>query len=358
MNTRKVLPWRFPDDVVAYFQPEYSLKQQRIVGMEALARMRDPAGQMLGPTAFIPFLNMEERRELSRLMLVAGLQVLESLDAQGIFINLSFNADPDFMVDHDCATCFMGAMANSSIDPARVSLELLESGDFLNRDVAKERLQSLRDTGARIALDDVGTAYSSLLRMKEMPIDKIKLDQGFVRDLGMQPKNLAFVQSIQLLANALNAELVIEGVESLAILDALRALHLDYVQGYAIARPMPAAELISFVLEGYVLLAGTAQQPATLLGAYAAHLLRRPLMDALRRGWVDVTLAVAPPPCPLIEFLRNRGAADDHPLITAHRRLASVKSEPKHADVDQAMNRIEAEIQDLVSAAIRSEHFG
>lgn len=343
--------------MVAYFQPEYSIELQRIVGIEALARVRDDHGCVLGPDAFIPFLNMEERRELSRLMLVAGLQVLESLETQGISINLSFNVDPDFMIDHDCAACFSGVMAGSSILPERVSLEMLESGDFLNRNIARDRLQSLRNTGVRIALDDVGTAYSSLLRMKEMPIDKIKLDQGFVCDLAMQPKNLAFVQSIHLLAIALDTELVIEGVETPAILDAMRALHLDHIQGYAIARPMPAAEVVSFLQHGIVEMPpGTAWQPSTLLGAYAAHLLRRPLMDALRLGWVDVVIAAPPPPCPLVEYLQARGADDQHPILLAHSRLATVKSNANTLH-KQKIRQIETEIQDCVRDAIADGRF-
>jgi FOG: EAL domain len=354
MNTKGFGAWRFPEDVVAYFQPEYSINQQKIVGIEALARMRDASGQIIPPDAFIPFLDMEQRRELSRLMLVAGLQVLELLDAQGIVLNLSFNVDPDFMVEHDCAICFTGTMTNSPVAPSRVCLELLESGDFLNRHIAKDRLQALRDTGVRLALDDVGSAYSSLLRMKELPIDKIKLDQEFIRDLGAQPKNLAFVQSIQLLANALNAELVIEGVETLPILDAMRALHLDFIQGYAVARPMPAHELMAMVIQGYDLPEGSAKHPASLLGAYAAHLLRRPLMAALRRGWIDVSVT-APPPCPLIAFLREHGAAEDHPIVAAHHRLVSVKSDPEQGYLDQTLNHIETEIQELVREAIDLE---
>lgn len=348
--------WRFPEDLLAYFQPEYSINQQKIVGIEALARMRDASGQILSPDSFIPFLDMDERRELSRLMLVAGLQVLESLDALGIFLNLSFNVDPDFMVDHDCATCFTGTMATSPIAPSRISLELLESGDFLNRDIAKERLLALQATGVRIALDDVGSAYSSLLRMKDLPIDKIKLDQGFIRDLCAQPKNLAFVQSIQLLANTLNAELVIEGVETLPILDAMRALRLDHVQGYAIARPMPADALLTMLRSGYTMPEGTANHPSTLLGAYAAHLLRRPLMDALRRGWIDVSLAAEPPPCPLVTYLQEHGAPGDHPILLAHGRLRQIKSDPAQGYQDQALTRMEAEIQELVREAIHHEH--
>jgi len=86
VNTKELSAWRFPEDVVAYFQPEYSINQQKIVGIEALARMRDASGQIIPPDSFIPFLDMEQRRELSRLMLVAGLQVIESLDGRGIFL--------------------------------------------------------------------------------------------------------------------------------------------------------------------------------------------------------------------------------------------------------------------------------
>ncbi|MEL5848469.1 MAG: EAL domain-containing protein [Candidatus Igneacidithiobacillus chanchocoensis] len=160
-------PWRFPEGVIAFFQPIYSIFQQRVVGFEVLARVRTDTSNLLQPRQFLPFLTLEQRRELSRLMLSAGLQLLEQLDAEGYCLEMSFNVDPDFMEDRDCVPCFLGVLQGSPISAQRITLELLESGDFLQGDIAVQRLEHLRETGAQIALDDIGSAYSSLLRLKK-----------------------------------------------------------------------------------------------------------------------------------------------------------------------------------------------
>ncbi len=162
--------WRFPDDVTAYFQPVYSLTQRRFIAVEALARIQNAEGKILSPKQFLHTLDLSERRELSRMMLVAGTHLLEKLDHLGIPLDLSFNVDAGFMEDHDCSACFMGVIGSTHIKPERITLELLEDGDFLDGSTAAQRLQSIRETGAHIALDDIGSAYSSLLRLKTLPI--------------------------------------------------------------------------------------------------------------------------------------------------------------------------------------------
>ena len=226
--------WRFPEDVLAYFQPIYSVYQERIVGVEALARVRASSGEILSPMQFLPSLSLAQRRELSRQMLLAGITLLETLDAKGISLDLSFNVDPDFMEDQDCVPCFLGVLGGTSITPQRITLELLESGDFLQGDIAVRRLQALRDTGANIALDDIGSAYSSLLRLKNLPIQKIKLDQELVRDLEREPKIMAFLQSMKFLADGLGATLIVEGVETATILDAVAQRNLPVTRTHIV----------------------------------------------------------------------------------------------------------------------------
>ena len=311
--------FRLAEQAIAWFQPVLSLQKRRIVAVEALARIVEN-GQVLTPDQFLPLLSMEERRELSRIMLTQGLQLLERLDHEGFPLDLSFNVDPDFIVGHDCAPCFTGTVAMSPIDPQRVTMELLETGVFLSLATAQQKLADLKASGAKIALDDVGSAYSSLLRLKHLPIDEIKLDQGFIRDLPEAPENLAFVQSIRSLAQGLRVRLVVEGVETEDILDAMAALGVDLVQGYAIAQPMSAHSLVTWMPDWRPEPLPHPDLPRTLLGAYAAHVRRRPLMEYMMQQDLTLVLSSALSDCPLVSYVQSRGW-NDHPVIEGHRRF-------------------------------------
>ncbi|WP_308389557.1 EAL domain-containing protein [Acidithiobacillus sp. AMEEHan] len=346
--------WRFPEDVLAYFQPIYSVYQERIVAVEALARVQASNGEILSPTQFLPFLSLGQRRELSRQMLMAGIALLEALDAKGISLDLSFNVDPDFMEDQDCVPCFLGVLGSTTITPQRITLELLESGDFLQGDIAVRRLQALCDTGAQIALDDIGSAYSSLLRLKNLPIQKIKLDQELVRDLDREPKIMAFLQSMKFLADGLGATLIVEGVETATILDAVAQLQQDLVQGYAISRPMPA--------EAFIALAQNHMRPAisftpgSLLGAYAAHVLRRPLMYSLQSNHDISSLIQYLDDCPLLDYLRAHPCQASAPVLDAYAALLNgVRNRQHNMPFHQQIAETEGRLQVILYDAIRAE---
>lgn len=343
--------WGFPEGVIAFFQPIYSLFQQRVMGFEVLARVRTDSGNLLQPRQFLPFLTLEQRRELSRLMLSAGLQLLEQLDAEGYCLEMSFNVDPDFMEDRDCVPCFLGVLQGSPIAAQRITLELLESGDFLQGDIAVQRLEHLRETGAQIALDDIGSAYSSLLRLKNLPIQKIKLDQELVKDLAREPKIIAFVQSMKFLADGLGATLIVEGVETLAILDAMGNLSQDLVQGYAIARPMDAAAFVQYLRSDPTF--PTPESPGSLLGAYAAHVLRRPLLYSLHAEMSELSPVEFLERSPLLQYLRLYPSLQTKPILEAYGKLRELDQQSSQG-VKQRLQEIEENLQPLVFAAIRA----
>lgn len=319
MEMAKGPRFQLAEQAIAWFQPVLSLQKRRIVAVEALARIVEN-GQVLTPDQFLPLLSMEERRELSRFMLTQGLQLLEFLDQEGFPLELSFNVDPDFIAGHDCASFFTETVTASPINPQRVTVEILETGDFLNLAIAQQKLTDLKATGAKIALDDVGSAYSSLLRLKHLPIDEIKLDQDFIRDLPEIPENLAFVQSIRSLAQGLRVCLVVEGVETEEILDAMASLGVDRVQGYAIARPMSARVLASWLRDWRPEPLPDPDFPHTLLGAYAAHVRRRPLMECMMQQDLALVLSSRLSDCPLVAYVQSRGW-NDHPVIEGHRQF-------------------------------------
>ncbi len=173
-------------------------------------------------------------------------------------------------------------------------------------------------------MDDVGSAYSSLMRLRTLPVDAIKLDQAFVRELHRQPEDLVFVSSMMSMAHGLKKTLVVEGVETPDILDALRVLGVEMAQGYAIAKPMPVTALTSWL--GAHKPETATSQPHSLLGAYAAHLClveacRAMLNQPLRSSWMIG--AENPHACLVGKFLDEQEWHDTD-LGLAHKHLHTV----------------------------------
>lgn len=256
-------------EVDVLYQPILDNRSGRIVGIEALARLRGADGSLFNPAEFLPHLTTEDNMDLSRQVFSQALADLARLDAQGWSLWISFNVAPESFHNH-CISYLQGIMATSGIDPSRITVEILESSDFLERDVALSVMHDIKKMGMRLALDDIGSAYASLLRLKELPIDEIKLDQGFVRTLEERPQDLHFVRVIQDLAAELEVDLVAEGVESADILDAMRTMGVPYLQGYAISRPLAFADLQRFLSDHE---SGDQELSTGLFGFYAGTLI-------------------------------------------------------------------------------------
>ncbi|WP_312263387.1 EAL domain-containing protein, partial [Candidatus Igneacidithiobacillus taiwanensis] len=210
-------------------------------------------------------------------------------------------------------------LRTEKIDPRRIVLELLESHEFADQAMALDRLQELKSLGFQLALDDVGSGYSSLLRLKQLPIDKAKLDQGFIRTLEEYPRDLSFVQSVVDLARGLDIDLVAEGVETVAIRDAIGVLGMRYLQGYAIARPMPFVDLQAFLSQQQ--LSASAPLPPTLLSAYAFHLTHFSLLEKAfdhDPGLLDLVSLANADACQERQRLLALGLAPEHELFYLH----------------------------------------
>ena len=243
-----------------------------------------------------------------------------------------------------------------SADAGRISIEILESGEFLNTDLACSQLAILRASGVRVALDDVGSAYSSLMRLRTLPVDAIKLDQAFVRELHRQPEDLVFVSSMMSMARGLKKSLVVEGVETPDILDALRVLGVELAQGYAIAKPMPVTVLTSWLSVHRPEVATS--QPHSLLGVYAAHLClveacRAMLNQPLRSSWM--TGAENPHACLIGRFFDEQEWHDTD-LGLAHKHLHTILPfyHEKVAAWDEAAEDFRAELDRAIQQDILS----
>jgi len=288
-----------------------------VVGVEALARLRDDDGRILYPAEFLPQLSVDDLTNLSSMVLTQALEDLKKLDNLGWSLWVSFNVVPESFCG-SCVPCLQGVIGASGVDPQRITLEILEGSDFLERNVALSALQDIKEMGIRLALDDVGSAYASLLRLKELPIDEIKLDQGFVRFLGERPQDLHFVRTIQDLASELQLDLVVEGVETPDILDAMLTTGVPYLQGYAISKPLPLASLQQF-LSDYAIDTGT--HPASLFGLYAGTLkLHTAIKNMLliNSTQLDIASLADGHQCRGHSVLHRFGYGDDSHLVQLH----------------------------------------
>lgn len=232
-----------------YYQPQIDLQSGKVVGAEALLRWNRPDHGIVAPGRFI------DVAEDSGLIIEIGKWVLNDvclqartwrnhgLDGLTFSVNISAVQFRQGLV----AAHVHDALANSGLQPENLELELTES-IFLQTDVpVLSILADWKARGIKLTIDDFGTGYSSLQYLKRLRIDKLKLDQSFIKNLTDQSEDYAIVQAIIHMAQALKLKTVAEGVEDEPTLDQLKLLGCDQAQGYWFARPMPASQFFQWV---------------------------------------------------------------------------------------------------------------
>lgn len=224
-------------DFVLYFQPLFSMSENRIKGFEALMRWPHKEHGMISPATFIPI------AEESGLIVQLGEWALREACRQAAQwpedISVAVNISPRQIMTDGLVACIAQALAQSGLPAGRLELEITESVFIGNVDKTLNILHSLQALGVHVALDDFGTGYSSLSYLRSFPFNKIKIDQSFVRALEDGGSAQAIVRAITTLADALGMETLAEGVETQALMDILRTEGCDMIQGYFIGRPMP-----------------------------------------------------------------------------------------------------------------------
>jgi diguanylate cyclase (GGDEF)-like protein/PAS domain S-box-containing protein len=274
-----------------HYQPLVNLLTGKVTGVEALARLVDKDGRILPPAEFLEHFGTAELTSLTKRVLAQSVQDLDRLDKAGCHLSVGINLEPMILNDTKSVLELCQQIESSGLAANRIVLELLEHTDTLSMNVAQGTLRDLKTSGVKIALDDVGTAYSSLLRMKEFPVDIVKLDRSFLAGLDRQPKELRFLINLVNLARSLGFELVAEGVENDASCDALAAMGVTYGQGYGIAMPMPLEELENW-LQHHRPVPWT--RPRTVLGIVALQLIG-----------LDATARILPQRPDFLEFMQD-----------------------------------------------------
>ncbi len=246
-----------------FYQPQVDCRTEDIVGMEALLRWEHPELGMISPGFFVPL------AEESGLIVSIGEWVLRAAcrDARrwqvryGLPLRIGVNLSPLQLRQPNLVALVESVLEETGLDPRLLDLEVTESISVKTIPRLLETLNGLRDLGCSISIDDFGTGQASLDYLRRFPADHIKIDQGFVRNIGVDPDDEAIVQATIVMAHNLNREVVAEGVEIERHLEFLREHGCEIVQGFLFCRPLPAASFDNLLQERERMLGGHAPTP-------------------------------------------------------------------------------------------------
>ncbi|MDD2699989.1 MAG: EAL domain-containing protein [Sideroxydans sp.] len=228
-----------------HYQPKIDLRTRQLVGAEALIRWRHPQRGLLFPNEFLrPIENTSLDIEIGDWVIGNALQQLENWQQDGLDIEVSINISAHHLESRGFADKLQHQLScHPKLPPGRLQIEVLETAALNDIAIVRDVIEACRKFGVRFALDDFGTGYSSLSYLSGLPVDVLKIDQSFVRDMLEDKGDFAIVQGIIALAHAFERQIVAEGIETEAHYRALLEMGCSYGQGYLIARPMPANEL-------------------------------------------------------------------------------------------------------------------
>jgi diguanylate cyclase (GGDEF)-like protein/PAS domain S-box-containing protein len=240
------------DELAIHYQPIFDFRSGAITGMEALLRWRHPQLGAVPPATFIPL------AEATGMMIPVGTWVLRTAcrqakawhDAGFRNLTLAVNLSVTQLQAPDLVANVQDILAETGLPARLLELEITESSAMQSPDASIKTLYDLKKLGIRISLDDFGTGHSSLSYLKRFPIDTLKIDQSFVRDIISDPDTSAIVQAIIAMAHSLRLKVIAEGVELTEQATFLRTNGCDQMQGFLIRPPIPASEFLELIAAG------------------------------------------------------------------------------------------------------------
>ncbi|MQY52414.1 sensor domain-containing protein [Rhodocyclus gracilis] len=237
------------NEFVLYYQPKVDMRRGLVYGAEALIRWQHPEKGLLAPSEFLPDIeNSDFAITLGEWVMETAIDQLAHWRQTGLDISVSINVAAREIADSGFVDRLKASFArHPELDPSALELEVLETAALGDVGQATRVIEGCHALGVRIALDDFGTGYSSLTYFRRLPVDTLKIDRSFVRDMLCDEEDFAIVEAVIALTRAFHRQVVAEGVESSEHGLALLHLGCDQAQGYGIARPMPAAELPAWV---------------------------------------------------------------------------------------------------------------
>jgi diguanylate cyclase (GGDEF)-like protein/PAS domain S-box-containing protein len=236
------------DQLLLLYQPKLSVRTGTMTGVEALVRWQHPERGLLLPDAFIPL------AEDSGLIRHIGRWVLHTACAQALAwqadgdgpIRVAVNLSARQFSDERLVIEIAHALAQTELPAHLLELEITEGMMMENPDRAAETLLEIKEMGVHVSIDDFGTGYSSLARLKKFPIESVKIDRSFIRDIAVDPDDAAIVSAVIAMAHGLRLKVIAEGVETQDQLRFLRERNCDEIQGFYFSRPVAAREIRLF----------------------------------------------------------------------------------------------------------------
>ncbi|MCB0946918.1 MAG: EAL domain-containing protein, partial [Mycobacterium sp.] len=238
-----------------HYLPEVDMRTGRVLATEALVRWRHPTRGLLLPDSFI---NVAESvnlaGELGRWVMRTACADFSRWQSSGIAddVVLRINVSPMQLVTEGFVDMIAETIDEFGLDGRSICLEITESVVVQDIETTRTTLAGLKKAGVQIAIDDFGTGYSVLTHLKSLPVDTLKIDRGFVRDLGTNPGDLAIVRAVIALAEAFGLELVAEGVESAGAARTLLEHGCNRAQGYLISRPVTGEVMAELLAKQFV----------------------------------------------------------------------------------------------------------
>ena len=238
-------------EFVLYYQPKVNLRTGAIVGAEALIRWQHPERGLLAPGLFLPAIQSHAIGiELGEWVMEAALSQIDAWRSAGIALPVSINLTGNHLQHPHFTQSLIEALArHPQVKPAQLELEVLETSALEDISLVASVITECAALGVGFALDDFGTGFSTLTFLKRLPAQTLKIDQSFVRDMLLDPEDLAIVKGVLGLANAFKRQVIAEGVETPEHCRLLLEIGCDLAQGYSIARPMPAQQIPAWMAQ-------------------------------------------------------------------------------------------------------------
>ncbi len=351
------------DEFVLHYQPQVNLRTGRIVGAEALIRWNHPELGMVSPLRFIGL--AEECGLIGQI----GAWVIQSASRQNkvwqeaglaplhVAVNLSARQLEDPLLVDSIAQL----LREADLDPMFLEIEITESSVMADVDCSIGVLRKLKDLGLHLSIDDFGTGYSSLSYLKRLPIDVLKIDQSFVRDVEYDPDSAAIVMSIISLAHSLRLQVIAEGVETATQLAYLQRHGCDLMQGYFFSRPVPADQMAALLRDGACLQppenAGDQARTTVLIVDDEVHALTILEMELGQDGYRVLTAATVGAAFDLLAANRVDVLICDQrmPVMTGVEFVAKVKD--MYPDTVRIMLSAFSESETIIGAVNRGAIF-
>ncbi len=233
------------DEFVLHYQPQVAIGTREIVAVEALLRWNRPGHGLVSPGAFLPY--AEENGliiPINEWVIRAAAEQAKAWQMQGLpAFRVAVNVSPVQFRKRNVPLFIARTLGETGLEPRRLELELTESIVMQDLDEVANDLREINRLGVAIAIDDFGTGYSSLSYVKKLPVQRIKIDQTFVRNMAQDPNDAAIVRAIIMLGHSLSLDVVAEGVETQRQLERLEGDGCDVAQGFFLGHPVPAAEI-------------------------------------------------------------------------------------------------------------------